>query len=879
MAITTYTVKRGDSLWKIASNYGSSIAGNTINAKIDTLVSLNGIKNRNLIYVGQVLKLSNTASSPAPTPAAPVTPAPSYNVTIEALGLTADSSTGRDVYAFWSCSGPAVPKYKVRWEYWAYDHIWDTTSDIDNNESTYSAPREATFVQVFVRPVDANGNSLGSEVGKQYQFSNNPPLKPPRPNVEIDKDTLVLTASISNIVAGDLDAVGVKFNIVRDNSVNIHTSGSVAINTDANYVSYQYKVEPGHTYTVRACSVGGNSKESGWSDFSDEAGTQPSAPTGITTYRRNKRADGAIAAYLEWTPVTNATAYKIEYVTVETDFETTPGNIQEVTTENARTSIEIILNEVGYDYFFRIRAVNGDGESDPTPVVKIPIGSTPAAPSTWSSSESAFVGDTMELNWIHNPTDNSKQTYAQLSFNINDSGWVTLEVFENTTDVNTTGERVDETKYTYGTAVSYKGNMYFKMDTTHPDLKNAKIQWKVRTAGITDQFSDIDWSVERTIYIYEKPKLNLSMTSDLAGTGALITTLTSLPFYIRGILTLTDYSIQKPVGYHLRIVSNDYYVTVDDIGRTKTINAGDSVYSKYFDTSEALIVEMSADNIDLESGMNYTVYCSADMSTGLTVTNDNNLHDFDVSWVDVEYAIDAQISVNKDSYTALITPYCRERVVNDEGNVTYGELVENVTLAVYRREYDGTFKEIASGIPNNYTAVTDPHPALDYARYRFVAKDTLTGAISFYDMVGYPVDGHEIVLQWAEEWSTFDTGESTLIEGPQWTGSLLKLSYNIKVTDNRKSEVALVNYAGRKHPVSYYGTQVDETSQWSVEIPKDDKETIYALRRLSLWAGDVYVREPSGMGYWANISVSFNQSYDDVKIPISLDITRVEGGV
>ena len=878
MAITTYTVKRGDSLWRIASNYGSSIAGNTINAKIDTLVALNGIKNRNLIYVGQVLKLSNTASSPAPTPTAPVTPAPSYNVKIEALGLTADSSTGRDVYAFWSCSGPAVPKYKVRWEYWAYDHIWDTTSDMDNNESTYSAPREASFVQVFVRPVDSNGNSLGPEVGKQYQFSNNPPLKPPIPSVNINKDTLALTASISNIVASDLDAVGVRFNIVRDNSVSIHTSEPVTINTSSNYVSYQYTVETGHTYTVRACSVGGNGKESGWSDFSDVKGTKPSAPAGITTYRRNKRTDGAIAAYLEWSAVSNATTYKIEYVTVESDFETTPGNIQEVTTENARTSMEIVLNEIGYDYYFRVRAVNNDGESDPTAIVKIPIGSTPAAPSTWSSSDSAFVGDSMELNWIHNPTDNSKQTYAQLSFNINDTGWVTSEVFENTTDASTTGERIDEVEYTYGTAVSYKGNMYFKIDTTHPDLKNAKIQWKARTAGVTDQFSDIDWSTERTIYIYEKPSLYLTMTSDLAGIGELITSLTSFPFYIRGTLSLTDYSIQKPLGYHLQIVSNDYYVTVDDVGRTKTINPGDPVYSKYFDTSETLIVEMSASNIDLESGMTYTVYCSADMSTGLTVTNNEYAHDFTVDWIDSEYAIDAYISVDKEAYTALITPYCRERIKDGE-TYTEGGLVENVTLSVYRREYDGSYKKIASGIPNNYTAVTDPHPALDYARYRFVAKDTLTGAISFYDMAGYPVEGYEVVLQWDEEWSTFDMGESTSVEGPSWSGSLLKLPYNIKTADNRKKDVALIAYAGRNNPVSYYGTQVSETPQWTVEIKKDDKETIYALRRLSIWPGDVYVREPSGMGYWANVVVSFNESYDTLTIPVSLSITRVEGGV
>ena len=493
----------------------------------------------------------------------------------------------------------------------------------------------------------------------------------------------------------------------------------------------------------------------------------------------------------------------------------------------------------------------------------------------------------MELNWIHNPTDNSRQAYAQISFNFDDEKdsndnfvWKDLEAIENKTDANSTEEVTK--KYAYGTAVSYKGNLYFKMDTNHIDLKDTKVRWRVRTAGVTKEFSSDSWSVERTIYIYEKPTLGLSMTSDLAGNN-MVTTLTSFPFYVRGKLSITDYAIQRPVGYHVHIVSNDYYVTVDDVGRTKTINPGDSVYSKYFNTFEMLVIEMSANNLDLESGINYTVYCTADMSSGLAV---NSQHHFDVSWVDVEYNISTDISVNMETYTALITPYCREKIptVIGEGDDSYtvyedGDLVDNVTLSIYRREYDGSYKEIASGIPNNYTAVTDPHPALDYARYRFTAKDTKTGALSFWDMAGYPINGSAIIIQWDEEWSTFDTGESTAVEGPSWSGSLLRLPYNIKVTDKRNTEVSLVNYAGRKHPVSYYGTQVNETSQWSVEIPKDDKDTIYALRRLSLWSGDVYVREPSGMGYWANVVVSFNQSYNDVKIPITLDITRVEGGV
>lgn len=49
-----YTVKRGDTLWQIARNYGTTV---------NRLVSDNNIKNPNLIYVGQVLKIITSSSS------------------------------------------------------------------------------------------------------------------------------------------------------------------------------------------------------------------------------------------------------------------------------------------------------------------------------------------------------------------------------------------------------------------------------------------------------------------------------------------------------------------------------------------------------------------------------------------------------------------------------------------------------------------------------------------------------------------------------------------------------------------------------------------------------------------------------------------------
>lgn len=72
-AAPTYTVKSGDSLWAISTRTGVTLAN---------LYSLNGLSASSIIYPGQVLKLSGTATpapAPAPAPApvaAPAAPAP-----------------------------------------------------------------------------------------------------------------------------------------------------------------------------------------------------------------------------------------------------------------------------------------------------------------------------------------------------------------------------------------------------------------------------------------------------------------------------------------------------------------------------------------------------------------------------------------------------------------------------------------------------------------------------------------------------------------------------------------------------------------------------------------------------------------------------------
>lgn len=855
MALATYTVKRGDSLWKIASggcgkNVAASISGSTINAKINTLVKLNDIKNRNLIYVNQVLKLSGSSSTKKSSSTSTKVNVP----TITAFGLQSEDTTGRAMYVAWSYSRSNIAKYKVRWTYYA-DGLWQLGQEGENEgtesiycNETYSAPENASKVKVKVQAISKTYKDGDTEkkywsdvwsAEKSYDFSNNPPYPPDVPKVEIKDYTL--TASIENINAKELNADSVEFEIVKNNSSSLG-SYTAKINTATNYVSYVHKVDAGAEYKVRArCKKG--TKTSTWTNFSTNAGTKPATPSAITQYRANTYSDDTVSAYLEWTPVNNADNYDIEYTTNKNYFDGT-----DATTEISGiefTHHEITTLQIGKEYFFRVRASNQNGKSEWSEIKSIVLGTAPIAPTTWSSTTTAVVGEPLNLYWVHNSEDNSSQTYAELRLYVDGVLQSPDITIKNSTDP----DEKDKTSV-------------YALDTTdYPE--GTQIKWQVRTAGVTKVYGD--WSIERVVDIYAKPTLALSVTTLPDGTGDIINTLTAFPFYV---YALPGPKTQAPIGYHLKVTANEYYETVDDTGLTRMINKGEDIYSKYFDTTNALIVEMSADNINIEADIEYTITCAVTMNSGLTAETS---HNFKADWADVSYNINADVTIDPETLTALIIPY------SEDDNET---LVEDITLSVYRREFDGTFKELAKDIPNtNSVTVSDPHPALDYARYRIVGKTKSTGAVSYHDLPGVEVGGTAVIIQWNEEWSVFDAADEYSVEKPTWSGSMLRLPYNINVSDKHNVDAELVSYIGRKHPVAYYGTQLGESSSWSIEIPKSDKDTLYAIRRLAIWTGDVYVREPSGSGYWANISVSYNQSHDGLTIPVTFEITRVEGGI
>lgn len=891
MATITHKVVRGDTLSELAVKYKTTVS---------SIAKLNNIRNVNRIYVGQVLYISGKPSSSGGGggggggSSSKPSSKPSNNANITMFGLQSD--TENTIFAVWTWDKSNTDKYTVEWDYYTDNKTWFKGNHTDvthstTKESTYNMPKNATKVRFRVKPISKTYNKDNKTVSywtadwtgyKYYDANSLPPKKPSTPSVEVVDYNL--TAKLDNL---DVNADEIQFEVVKNND-SIFKTGTAKIKMA--YASYSCVINAGDKYKVRARSKRGNSY-SDWSSYSSEATTKPARPNAITTCKATSKT----SVLLKWDKVVTAESYEIEYTTKKEYFEGSNA-VTKVTSET--NQYEITGMDMGERYFFRVRAKNSKGESAWTDIATVVIGTKPSAPTTWSSTTTAISGEDLKLYWVHNSEDESSETSAEVEIYF-DERKVTQTVNNETPD----DEDQKTSEYIVDTKTLSEG---------------AVVKWRVRTAGITKEYGE--WSTQRTVNVYAPPTLTLEI---LNNEGEPLTVLESFPFYIRGT---AGPKTQTPISFHVSIIAKESYETVDEIGNVKMVIEGEEVFSKFYDISKELMLEIMPGDVDLQNSVDYDIVCTVAMDSGLSTQETNT---FTVSWIDEVFTPNAEITIDRDILAAHIRPFCEyypdiyyqveyvneqyvktditidkiegisvDNAFTTEDDIVYAGMLNDVmihfcirvsetavpipdiTLSVYRREYNGKFIEIGTGLRNeSFTFVTDPHPALDYARYRIVAISNQTGSVSYTDLPGYYVGEKSVILQWNEAWTNFDVAEDGLQSEPAWAGSMLKLPYNIDVSDSNTNDVTLVNYIGREHPVSYYGTHVGATASWSVDIPKYDIDTLYALRRLAIWLGDVYVREPSGSGYWANIAVSFSQTHNELVIPISINITRVEGGV
>lgn len=962
-------VEKGDSLSQIAQDY----AGGESNYK--KLAAINDIANPDLIYVGQKIYLS----SQAPTTPSNTTP-DSLQAVINHFGLQSDST--KNAFATWKWSKSNTKEYKIQWQkqvmsfFWPY--IEDTTTTY--KYSVCTIPDDAKQIRFRVKPICSIEKKTDSGYWEAdwtswRTFSEIAPETPPTPSIELDG--LKLTTSVANV---DDSIEIIEFNIVKDDVTSVK-SEKIAVST--NSASFTCTVEAGGKYKARTRAYV-NDVPSAWSDYSANVETIPATPAKLTRCA----ATSTTSIGLEWAAITTATTYDIEYTTDRNAFDMSDNTTTKTGVES--TKWELTNIEEGAEYFFRIRAVNSKGVSGWSEISSTVLGKGPSAPTTWSSTNTAIAGESLNLYWVHNPKDGSSQTRAmlELTFANADVDLESITVTPHLKGASIENTKIDSDKKTITYTIK---NTEDKDDVdktsscainTSMFTEGALIRWRVCTMGVVESYGE--WSVQRAVDIYTQPTVTLSVTKPDGSTidvenscfiveydstsdtyvattdpvhissgerFGTITTTTGQPVYsgvdesdeevyyyiVEGISVIRSLPLkiqaipapktQAPTGYHISIIANKHYDTVDNLGNEKTVTEGEEVYSKNFDINKDLEATISAGDISLQDGISYTLKCVASMNSGLTT--EESKWNFLVNWDRELYTPTAEIRIDLDNLSAYIKPSCvkysivyykvtknltiytktsetvdsvfgeevdyaftttGEQVyqgVSGTGEeiyycmVEHEDKIEDVLLAVYRREFDGSFTEIGSGIKGSAnTTIVDPHPALDYARYRIVATSITSGAVTYNNMPSKAVGEKAVVIQWAEQWSSFDIwGDEDSMETPPWTGSLLKLPYNIDVSTKGQTDVSLVKYIGRKHPVTYYGTQLGETITLNVEIEADDKETLYALRRLKVYTGDVYVREPSGTGYWANVIVSFDEKHCAKTIPVTIEVTRVEGGV
>lgn len=721
--------------------------------------------------------------------------------------------------------------YEVKWYYDSGNGTWFSggSSSTNDKNATYSIPDNAIKVKCSVKPVSKTYTSnnkqvsywTGTSTSVEYLVSNSPPERLSAPSVTLEKYTL--TASIENIEDAKCDQV--EFKVYKENSK--FATGTQSVITAR--ATYTCSVTAGFKYRVRcrAANLVGNSKVYGeWSPYSSELTTIPAV---VTNVKATVQSDNSVR--VEWIGSSTATGYTIEYTTNKLYFDSS----SEVSSTSVTNTYAYITGlETGKEWYFRVKATNAQGESGWSEIVYSIIGTKPEPPTTWSLTTTAVIGEPVILYWVHNSEDGSKQTEAQIEVVVNGEAEII--------DYETPEDKDEEDKiYSYELDLSKY-------------TEGAEVLWRVRTRGITFDYSD--WSVQRAINIYAPPTVELHLGDE---TGIL----TIFPFTIAAT---AGPNTQTAITYHISIRADDTYETTDQVGNPVMVNAGTEVYSEIFNVMDNEFThDLMANEITLENNQFYTVEVTVSMNSGLIATATDN---FLVTWSDDIYDPDAQVFVDTDTLCAYITPFCLDPDSN---------LVEDVVLAVYRREYDGQFVEIASEIQNDgASTVTDPHPSLDYARYRIVARNANTNVNNYVDLPGIPLDIPDIVIQWDEMWSSFDYSGEDEVDIPPWTGSMLRLPYNVDVSDSYDMDKESVAYIGRENPITYYGTQKGIGMTLNTDVNAKDKETVYALRRLAIWPGDVYVREPSGNGYKATINVSMSKKHRDLVIPVTLDVTRVE---
>ena len=303
-----YTVKENDQLGYIAQKFYDEIEGDGLwgsNGKVQTLVRLNNIVDPDKLVVGQVLWITKDAGDPDVDDS-------NKRAIILAFGL--QSGTANTIYASWKWTLPNTENYKVKWEYATGDGLWfiGNSSTVDEKQSTYNMPDNATKIRFMVKPIAKKIKQNGKDVdaftaewssARIYYAKDLPPKTPSEPEFDITNNQATL--SLDNI---DDTNKYIEFQI--KDCVKKHNIKSIKVQVRLRSASFSCGLSPGGVYTAR-CRAWNSTIDvcSGWSNDTQEKKTAPPIPT-ITKCEAVSKNEILIS----WGKIDSADIYEIQYV-------------------------------------------------------------------------------------------------------------------------------------------------------------------------------------------------------------------------------------------------------------------------------------------------------------------------------------------------------------------------------------------------------------------------------------------------------------------------------------------------------------------------------------------------------------------------------------
>lgn len=700
----------------------------------------------------------------------------------------------------------------------------------------WNAPDVATHARAKVKPVSKTYKkkrktksyySSGWTGYKTHSFSADK-LHVPEIDADLEDDGITATVNVKSDDA-DCGYCDIEW---YSGSTKIGGKGDYPCDDEASFThTMTLGAEWKYRARVKSRDKGGTSDWSEWKTLK----AKPAAPSDAEA--------GALSsdsAKVTWTAGLGAETYEVQRVADEpTYFDSNPDEV--ISTDGiVGTTFLPTGMESGHRWYFRVRAVNETGESTWSNITDTVLATQPEAPTSFDTESAFIVGDTVRLRWVHNCEDGSEQESAGIELKI---GAITQAI--------TVGE-----------------DMFYELMLDGFE-DGSEVEWRVRTKGAHPDWSP--WSATRSFSVYERPSL---MCVAMRADGTPLDSETPLDSYPLKLRLDASGGGSAVSGYHVAITSTTATNYTDDYGNDVTVAAGEVVFNADFRVQDdPFTVDLQAsDGLFLRDATEYSITADVSMQSGLRAVSDPVAFtvDFDVSVPEP----DAEIYFDPDSLSATITPAC---YADDSEGIQTDTLVQGVVLSVMRLSQDGTVTMLQRNIANDgLTSVIDPHTDFGECWYRIIATDAATNVSSVqevYDFSEHPT----CCIQWDERFTTVPTADEAIADEIEFSGTRIDGLYNLGFEETGSVQAEDVEYIGRKFPVSYYGTQKGYTSTYQLEFPKEDYETYRKARQLQGLLDDVYIREPSGVGFWAHCqNVRLSRSYDSMSVKLSIDAVRVD---